>query len=114
MYEVRIEKDRGFGRLQRMAICNIKDGKFYIAEPLVFREIKETDFDMKATFESHSEQEMEEFFRAFIKCAEVSLGIKSEGEAKLQGLLEAKEDHLQDLRALVTIPENRGKTLVRP
>ena len=108
------DSDFDFGRLQRMAIFLFKDGKSFIVEPLVFREITDSDYDLKPTFESRSPQEMEEFFRSFVKCAEESMGIRSKGESKLKGLLEAKEAHLQDLRALVTIPENLGKTLVRP
>jgi len=113
MYEIRLSLEEFFGRHHRLVIMLIRDGKTFIAEPLVFRELGDYELIQKATFETNSRGELEQFFQAFLNSAE-SIGIKSEGAAKLKGLLEAKEAHLQDLRALVTIPQNSGKTLVRP
>ena len=111
MYEVRFDRDMDFGRKDRLAIFLFKDGKEYIVEPLVFREIKTDQILSEPTFESRSKTEFYDLLRAFVKAAE-AVGIRSEGEAKLKGLLEAKEAHLQDLRALVPTPVN--KTLAEP
>lgn len=112
MYEVRIDEGhQRFSTRKRLAIMLIRDNRMYIAEPLVFRELKDGEIDLEATFDPKSNIELEQFFRAFIQAGE-AIGIKSEGESRLRGVLEAQGDHLKDLRLLVHLPA--GATLGKP
>lgn len=109
MYEVRTENGWDFGRTFRLAIILFRNGKVYIAEPLNFIELPEYLEPVKATLECKSSEEFLDFIKAFQKAGQ-QIGILENSEAELnrfKGLVEAKNEHLKDLRMLIICPHQK-------
>lgn len=76
------------------------NGKKYVARPvnLKFEEVKE-DESLEPTLEFHR-QFSGDFMNALAEALD-NANIKTENDFKIKGLLEAKDNHLEDMRRIV-------------
>ena len=79
-----------------------KDGKKYLVKPvdLVLQELPHDHFTPVDSTIKLSGYESDEFLKSLAEELD-RMGVKTDSDFKIKGLLEAKEKHLQDMRRIV-------------
>ena len=89
-------------------ITQERDGVIYLAEPLqlTFKETK-TGYEPPPTLE-FPYPDSEQFMKAMAEAIDRN-GIRTDSDAKIQGIMEATKYHLEDLRSLLNLKGDQSE-----